>query len=79
VVSDIPPFRRLTGDGAIGTLAPVGDVDAFADGIVASVDTPRAEARAAILDHFRTIALARRAWAPPGGSLRSPRRRRVAR
>jgi glycosyltransferase involved in cell wall biosynthesis len=52
VVSDIPPFRSLTGDGAVGVLAPVGDVDAFADGIVAAADAPRAEARAATLAHF---------------------------
>lgn len=52
VVSDIPSFRSLTGDGAVGTLAPVGNVDAFARGIVAQARRPRGEARAAALAHF---------------------------
>ena len=52
VVSDIPSFRSLTADGAVGTLGPVGDAEAFARGIVAEARRPRAEARAAVLAHF---------------------------
>ncbi|HYD23613.1 MAG TPA: glycosyltransferase family 4 protein [Croceibacterium sp.] len=49
VVSDIPSFRALTGDGAVGALAPCGDAEAFADRIVALAARPQ---RAAVLDHF---------------------------
>ncbi len=52
VVSDIPSFRALTGGGAVGTLVPAGDVDAFAAAIVAAAGKPRTEARAATLAHF---------------------------
>jgi glycosyltransferase involved in cell wall biosynthesis len=53
VVSDIPAFRALTGGGAVGALAPVGDADAFAAGIVALARRPRDEVRAETLAHFR--------------------------
>jgi glycosyltransferase involved in cell wall biosynthesis len=56
VVSDIAPFRGLTGNGAVGALAPVGDAEAFAAGIVQVANAPRHETRAAVLAHFaRTL------------------------
>ena len=52
VVSDIPSFRRLTGDGRIGALAPIGDVDAFARGLIDLAGRPRAELRREVVAHF---------------------------
>nr|WP_166174889.1 glycosyltransferase family 4 protein [Altererythrobacter segetis] len=52
VVSDIPPFRALTGEGKIGALAPCGDAEAFAEGIMTLAERPREETRAATLEHF---------------------------
>lgn len=54
VVSDIPSFRSLTGNGAVGALVPVGDADGFASSIVALAGRPRREARDAVLAHFAT-------------------------
>jgi glycosyltransferase involved in cell wall biosynthesis len=53
VVSDIPAFRALTGGGAAGALARVGDADAFAAGIVRLAGEPRAELRRRTVEHFR--------------------------
>jgi len=50
VVSDIPSFRALTGGGAVGALAPVGDAAAFADALVAIARRPD---RPAVIEHFR--------------------------
>lgn len=50
VVSDIPAFRALTGGGAIGALAPVGDAEAFAGALVRVAGR---RCRAAVIDHFR--------------------------
>jgi glycosyltransferase involved in cell wall biosynthesis len=52
VVSDIPSFRALTGNGSMGALAPCDDAEAFAKGIVALAAQPRELLRAAALDHF---------------------------
>jgi glycosyltransferase involved in cell wall biosynthesis len=52
VVSDIPSFRALTGDGAIGALAPPGDAAALASALVAQAARPRAELRHAAIAHF---------------------------
>ena len=52
VVSDIPSFRSLTGNGAIGALVSVGDVAGFAASIVEQAGRPRREARDAVLAHF---------------------------
>jgi glycosyltransferase involved in cell wall biosynthesis len=54
VVSDIPSFRRLTGDGAIGRLAPVGDVAAFARALIDLAARPRDALRQAARLHFET-------------------------
>jgi glycosyltransferase involved in cell wall biosynthesis len=53
LVSDIPSFRRLTGEGTVGALVPVGDVEGFAHGLLRLAARPRDAARAAVLAHFR--------------------------
>ena len=53
VVSDIPPFRALTGEGAVGALAPVGDAEAFARGLIAVAAQPAAERRENVIRHFQ--------------------------
>ena len=53
VVSDIPPFRALTGGGTVGALAPPGDAAAFADALVALAAEPRDALRARTIAHFR--------------------------
>jgi glycosyltransferase involved in cell wall biosynthesis len=40
VLSDIPPFRRLTDDGRVGRLFPVGDAAALADALVSAAHDP---------------------------------------
>lgn len=52
VVSDIPSFRALTGDGAIGSLVPVGDAEAVAAAIIDQARRPRDAARVAVRTHF---------------------------
>ena len=55
IVSDIAPFRRLTGAGGpdpIGALAPVGDAAAFARALVTLAALPRDGLRDAARAHF---------------------------
>lgn len=52
VVSDIPSFRALTGDGAVGALVPAGDAEALAAAIIEQAGRPRDAARAAVRAHF---------------------------
>ena len=52
VVSDIPSFRALTGNGAIGRLVPRGDAQGFAAALVALARAPRETLRAAARAHF---------------------------
>jgi len=52
VVNDIPSFRALTGDGAVGALVPLGDADALAAAIVDQARRPRDAARTAVRAHF---------------------------
>ncbi len=52
IVSDIPPFRALTGNGSVGALVPVGEADAFAASILSLAKRPRLALRQAALDHF---------------------------
>jgi glycosyltransferase involved in cell wall biosynthesis len=52
IVSDIPSFRRLTGGGSIGALAPVGDAAAFARALVDLAARPRAVLRRQAVEHF---------------------------
>jgi glycosyltransferase involved in cell wall biosynthesis len=53
ILSDIPPFRALTGRGAVGALVPRGDAQGFADSLVALAATPRAVLRERAVAHFR--------------------------
>ncbi|HYH80341.1 MAG TPA: glycosyltransferase family 4 protein [Longimicrobium sp.] len=53
VLSDIPPFRALTGGGAVGARAAPGDAAAFADALVALAAEPRDALRARTAAHFR--------------------------
>lgn len=53
VLSDIPPFRALTGRGAVGALAPRGDAQGFADALVTLAAMPRAALRERAAAHFR--------------------------
>lgn len=52
VVPDIPAFRRLTRDGAAGTLYPPGESDRLADILVRRHGTPRPDRRARAREHF---------------------------
>jgi glycosyltransferase involved in cell wall biosynthesis len=52
VVTDIPSFRALCGNGAIGAVWPVGDAKALADSLVDHGSRDPIAARAAVLDHF---------------------------
>jgi hypothetical protein len=53
VVSDIPPFRALTHNGAVGALAPIRDAGAFARGLVEMARQPAAERRGRTIRHFQ--------------------------
>jgi glycosyltransferase involved in cell wall biosynthesis len=53
ILSDIPPFRALTGRGAVGALVPRGDADGFADALVTLAALPRAGLRERAAAHFR--------------------------
>lgn len=52
VVTDIPPFRRITRDGAVGTLVPTGDAGAFARAILELSQRDRSALRASARAHF---------------------------
>ena len=53
VLSDIPPFRALTGRGGVGALTPVGDAQGFADALVTLAAFPRPALRERAVSHFR--------------------------
>lgn len=52
IVSDIPAFRALTGNGEIGSLVPTGHPEAFAAAIAAAAAKPREELRLMATSHF---------------------------
>ena len=52
IVSHIPPFRALTGDGSIGALVRPGDAEGFANALVELAGRPRDELRRKALAHF---------------------------
>ena len=52
VITDIPPFRALTGNGHIGALCPPGDAGAFARAIGAMGGGDRQARRAQVRAHF---------------------------
>jgi glycosyltransferase involved in cell wall biosynthesis len=72
VVTDIPSFRALTGDGAVGALVPVGDAEALAAAIIDQAGQPREAVRAHFERHLAFDAIgaqlmaAYRAIAAPG-------------
>jgi hypothetical protein len=51
-VSDIPSFRAITGQGAVGALWKCGDSQAFSRALLAVAAQPRAAARADARAHF---------------------------
>jgi glycosyltransferase involved in cell wall biosynthesis len=52
VVTDIPSFRSLTGQGAVGQLWPVGDAAGLSRGILSAVSGLKPESRREIRGHF---------------------------
>jgi glycosyltransferase involved in cell wall biosynthesis len=52
VVTDIPPFRRVTGGGAFGALWAPGDPSALARALVHAGRQPRDEVRSRLAAHF---------------------------
>ena len=52
VVTDIPPFRAITGDGAIGRLWTRGDPRSFSDAVIAVGRRPIEHERSRVLEHF---------------------------
>jgi glycosyltransferase involved in cell wall biosynthesis len=52
VVTDIPSFRSLTGEGTVGVLWPCGDAHKLCDALVSIAARPRRDARAAARAHF---------------------------
>ncbi len=52
VVSDIPSFRQLTGDGHVGALVQCGDAAGFAAAIADLAARPASALRAAVQAHF---------------------------
>ncbi len=52
LVTDIPSFRRLTGEGAVGALAPPGDAAAMARALVEWSGRRRDALRRAARRHF---------------------------
>jgi glycosyltransferase involved in cell wall biosynthesis len=53
ILSDIPPFRALTGRGAVGALVPVGEAGGFADALVALAGFSGPALRQRAARHFR--------------------------
>jgi glycosyltransferase involved in cell wall biosynthesis len=52
VVTDIPAFRVITGDGSIGALWPRDDAEAFADALVRVASRDRTTLRRDVVEHF---------------------------
>ena len=52
LVTDIPSFRRLTGEGAVGSLSPPGDSVAMARAILEWSQVGRLELRHRVVKHF---------------------------
>lgn len=84
-VTDIPTFRAITGDGAVGELWSVGDAGDCARALLRAIRRPRAAASRACRERFESTwsfeaigrraleayqdVVARRPRNPPGGSL----------
>lgn len=52
VVTNIPSFRAITGNGTVGVLWPYGDASACAQAIIDAADRNLAEERRRVLTHF---------------------------
>jgi glycosyltransferase involved in cell wall biosynthesis len=52
LVTDIPSFRRITGDGQFGSLVPIGDSAALAQELVTWSRRDRSELRQSARRHF---------------------------
>jgi len=52
IVTDIPPFRAITGDGAIGSHWSRGDARSFADAVIAMSGPSLDRDRRRVLEHF---------------------------
>jgi glycosyltransferase involved in cell wall biosynthesis len=52
VVTDIPSFRSLTGEGAVGRLWPCGDAGALSEALLSIASQPRAPLRTQVRAHF---------------------------
>lgn len=52
VVTDIPSFRALTGDGAVGRLWPCGNAQSFTEALLSIAARPRESLRAQVREHF---------------------------
>lgn len=64
IVTDIPPFRCLTGDGRVAALSPPGDAQAMAAAIVTWSRQDRTAQRQAARAHFeQTLSLDAIGWA----------------
>ena len=79
VLTDIPSFRALTGDGHIGRLWPCGDTGRLADALVAMAmaGPTRAEVRAHFDAELSYAAVGRR-WAEAYATLLAGRRKEAA-
>lgn len=53
IVSDIPAFRELTGNGAIGSLVEPGDSAGFARALIELAQRPRGDLREEAAGHFK--------------------------
>ena len=54
IVSDIPAFRAITTNGAVGALCEPGDADAFASALVALANRSDETSRAKAISHFNS-------------------------
>jgi glycosyltransferase involved in cell wall biosynthesis len=54
VLTDIPSFRWITGNGAIGALLPIGDHQGMANALVQLAEARAERRREAVLAHFAT-------------------------
>lgn len=52
IITDIPALRRITGDGAVGSMTPPGDAPAMARALIAASNADKEARRAAARAHF---------------------------
>ncbi|GGY23094.1 glycosyl transferase [Rhodanobacter panaciterrae] len=78
VVTDIPSFRALIGDGRIGKLWPCGDAAQMADALIdAATNRPSPEQVRAHFDATLSFAAVGRQWAAAYAQVHEDRRRRA--